>query len=88
MESFVKVLDLIVSYGVPLVITVVFLCIVIDLYLALKKKWVPDFLRSFKDISVDVRGLNESLHTLTAQTPIIEKIHVNVQTLLELQKTA
>jgi hypothetical protein len=81
-ENMLETLELVVKYGLPLVISVLCIWGIADLYIELKKKWVPTFLISFKDLSLGVRGLNDSLQDLTKkvaeQAPRIEKIQEDV----------
>lgn len=92
MEQFA---ELTVKYGIPLIISIIFIAGSVDLYFTLKKNWVPDFLQSFKSIGVHVEGLDESLQTLANevntliqeignQTPKIARIEMMVE---DLKKT-
>lgn len=80
--------EMIVKYGIPVVISVVFIAGAVDLYRELKKNWVPRFLNSFENLSENVKGLNESLHMLTEQTPVIQEIKADVKSLIEMQRAA
>lgn len=46
-----EMLELAVKYGFPSLISILFLWGAVDLYQALKKNWVPNFLRSFERIA-------------------------------------
>lgn len=87
--------EMIVKYGLPMVISVVCVAGMVDLYFTLKKNWVPAFLESFKNIGKHVEGLDESLQALANevntliqeignQTPKIDRIEMMVE---DLKKT-
>ena len=71
-------LDLIVKYGIPILISGIAIWVVVDLYSIAKKKWVPDFLESFKNIAEHVKGLDESVHVLAAKSAKIDAIEIKV----------
>lgn len=78
MSELEHTLDLFTKYGVPLVITVLAIWVTIDLYQTAKKKWVPEFLSNFSVIANNVKGLNESVRTLSDvlahQSPLFQLI--------------
>jgi len=95
MQELTIFLELIVKYGVPLILSGLFIWGAVDLYQTLKKNWVPQFLKSFDDISVNVKGLNDSLHALAKEISEqasniekIDKIDEKVDLVISLLKTA
>lgn len=73
-----EMLDLVVKYGIPIIISGIAIWVVVDLYSVAKKKWVPDFLDNFKNIAEHVKGLDESVHVLAAKSEKIDAIEVKV----------
>jgi hypothetical protein len=90
MQEMAATLDLIVKYGLPLVISFIAIWGVVDLYKTLKKNWAPDFLGSFRNIADNVKGLNESLQNLTRtladQTPKLDEILEHVKEIAVVKK--
>lgn len=78
MEDLIQVLDIIVKYGLPMIISGLAVWGVVDLYLSLKKQWAPEFLGSFKSIAEDIKGLSSSVKELAEQSPKIDTILATV----------
>ena len=78
MSEIAGILDLIVKYGLPLLISGLAVWCAFDLYGTLKKNWIPEFLKSFAriaDSSENTAGeMKHLVEILKEQAPKIDTI--------------
>lgn len=73
-----ELISILIKHGFPTILSAVFIWIIIDGYIFLKKR-VPEFLGSFSIIAENVKGLNANLNRLATHSEKIDEVHIIVK---------